>query len=82
MSCGELGKGAKTWEAVEVCCGEFETCREACVVRAGLFKWQRDGLLKAAEAAMQIIGEMGPSRPRVEAFVMLQDAIASVKGGS
>jgi len=37
---------------------------------------QRDELLAAAKAAVQCIGEMGPSKPRVEVFLMLQDAIA------
>lgn len=40
---------------------------------------ERDELLKAAESAMQCIGEMGPTKARVEVFVMLQGAIASVK---
>lgn len=37
---------------------------------------QRDELLVAAKAAMQCVGELGPTRPRVEVFVMLQDTIA------
>lgn len=43
---------------------------------------QRDELLAAVEVAMNCIGEMGPSRHRVEAYVMLQDAISRAEGGS
>ena len=41
---------------------------------------QRDELLAAVEVAMNCIGKTRPSRQSVEAYMMLQDAIASVKG--
>ena len=40
---------------------------------------QRDELLAAVKVAMNCIGKTRPSRQRVEVFMMLQDAIASVK---
>lgn len=75
MSCGELGKGAKTGEEVMVCCGEFETCREMCAVRADRFKWQRDGLLAAIKRAKYWMAGS-------EAKRILDEAIASAKGGA
>lgn len=75
MSCGELGKVAKTGEEVKVCCGDFETCREMCVVRADRFKWQRDGLL----AAMNKLSGM---KLNMIADGIVDKAIASVKGGA
>lgn len=88
MSCGELGKGAKTGEEVKVCCGEFETCREMCVVRADRFKWQRDELLAAAEAieidAEECIDfdECTAMLVPIDTYHKLMEAIASVKGSA
>ena len=39
----------------KVCCGEFETCREMCVVRADVYKSQRDELLDVFQL---VIAEM------------------------
>lgn len=88
MSCGELGKGAKTGEAVKVCCGEFETCSEMCVVRADRFKWQRDGLLAAAEAIeidaeeCMDFDECTAMLVPIDTYHKLMEAIASVKGSA
>lgn len=85
MSCGELGKGAKTGEEVKVCCGEFETCREMCVVRADRFKSQRDELLAEfnayKEGSEEAFGTVVAQKQAAEARLqMMQSTIASQQG--
>jgi len=67
----------------KVCCGEFETCREMCVVRADVYKSQRHELLAALQSIVSLrpIGTQA-SEYALQAEGIAMKAIAMAKGGA